>query len=418
MAKKDDLKQVLDNAPGLIDDGDIVMPSLSELMGFMKLSEVISLDKLIELNKNMYKRFIKEGKLGKAPSEFIGFIIPFDSYVPLPDNYGANMVYPDEKDGALRVALATISSVVLKVQAGKNDMKLRISVVLVSLGDFKSTTKKVRELGESGSLNNMYEAAVEVANNAITAYKLTPFRHNHDLKPVSVLNRPSTVEVVRFNIDSGKVSEKEAVTLHRNLYLSVLHARSMTDKELENYRKLHYMLGSQMRTESIMLSKIYEAIDARCIGQDSYAIVLADTYAEHVMRYVLFQILLITMSNEEAGRQLDRLRTMDVLLRDLARNLSMTKKELIKQIKYKQWFKKCRELRNSLTHRFNEHYVTQEDSQIAINETIEMIDKLTRIVETKYDQSVEVMKLFQSLGWYIKSKQQQEQQVDSIINAK
>ena len=151
------------------------------------------------------------------------------------------------------------------------------------------------------------------------------------------------------------------------------------------------------------------------MGQDSYAIVLADTYAEHVMRYVLFQILLITMDNEEAAKQLDRLRTMDILLRDLARNLAMSKNELIRQIKYKQWFKKCRELRNSLTHRFNEHYVTQEDSQLAINETIDMIDRLTKIVETQYDQSVEVMKLFQTLGWYVKSKKEQEEQIDSLM---
>lgn len=400
MSKKDDLDAVFENAPGLLDGEDVALPSLAELLGYLKLSEVIDLDRLIKHQQVMYKKFNDESKIENSPRQFIGFIIPLDSYIPLSDNYGANVVYPDAGQGISRVSLISIANTPIKVSAGEQDIKWRLTVMFVALGDLKVTGKTIEELGKSGKLFRIYDHAIEAANDAINAYKMTPARHNHDLHPVSVLNRPSSVEVIRFDMDKSDLLEHEHVSMHKNMFLSAQHARKMLDKELENFRNLHLAISGQFRLESVIISKIYQAIDARCVGNEAYAIVLADTYAEHALSYLLFQMLIPDMGAQKAGEAVEKIQKIDKLVQQLARKLTLTPSELKRQIDYQDWQEKCRYIRNPLTHVFLEQRPSQEQAQEAIDSTINMVYKLVEIVEGKYEQSKPVLQFFKSVNWH------------------
>ncbi len=401
---KKDIDDVKSHAPGLFDGDDVVLPNMTELLGMLKLSEVIDVKKLVEQQKVMYKRYVEETKLKKQPTQFIGFIVPLDSYIPLPSPYGANVVFQGD-DGLVRASLVSIDNPAITMSAGKQNIKIRLSVMLVALGDHKATGKKIDELGKAGTLLTIYNNALGAANDVITAYKLTPQRHNHDLKPVTLLNRPSTVEVIRFDIDKPDIIEHEHVSMHKNMLISVSHARKMEDKELTNFRNIHLMLSGQMHLESVLLGKIYQAIDARCVGLETYSIVLADTYAEHMLGYMLFEMLLTEMKPDEAGKTIEDIRNIDGYLRAISKKLTMTKKELKTSIDFNEWNTKCRKVRNGLTHIFLDLKASQEDAQQAIDTTINMIDKLIGVVETKYGLPKNVSTLLHSVQWYQKSRQ-------------
>jgi len=174
----------------------------------------------------------------------------------------------------------------------------------------------------------------------------------------------------------------------------------MQNDELNHFRTAHALLGGHARIATMLISKIYDAIDAQCRGLDAYSIVLADTYSEHALRYLLFQILTTEMKGTAAGAKVESLRNISLLVNELARKLSLPATELRNRIEFKRWDKQCRKIRNSLTHIFLEQPVSNRDSGRAISASVAMIANLIRLVEKHYEDPTGILfSLLKTVEW-------------------
>jgi hypothetical protein len=69
-------------ASKLVAGDELLMPSFVDALGELELGNAIDLARLITDQSLMYQRFLEEHGYDIAPQEFVGFVIPLDSYVP------------------------------------------------------------------------------------------------------------------------------------------------------------------------------------------------------------------------------------------------------------------------------------------------------------------------------------------------
>lgn len=403
--RQETFKEVVDHTPRLLKDNTIILPGFVEALGQLDLPKAIGVEKLIRYQSEMYQKFLDDSKLTAPPREAIGFIVPLTSYVPLPENYNASMGYkgPDKRLDSIN--FVSIASIPLTLGSGSSKVKWRLSVAFVGLADHESTYKNITKLLRLKKLGlpNLYERALNAINSVVLAYKLTPMRHNHDLHAVNLLDRPSSIYTVAYNVftgDTGDIKEITRISMHDNLRLSTTHARDMKQNELESFRQLHVDINTKLPLEAMVVSKIYQAIDARCTGNTAYSIILADTFVEHAMSFMLYMMLIPKIGDTAASKKLDTIKTADALKNEVAAQIHMDSKIFEKETGYRDWLRECHKLRNPLMHLFIEQNPSQAQSQIAIDTSITFIDNLASKIMALYSDGEQSLKFFQLVGWY------------------
>jgi hypothetical protein len=321
--------------------------------------------------------------------------------MPLSEAYNSDMATSKDMKNLDEMSFVTTCSLPITLSSGsQSKIKWRLSVAFVGIANHTNTYKKISKLAKKDELDELYSKAINAVNKTILAYKMTPGRHNHDLKTITKLDRPSVVDVVRYDVLSGDLLESQSVALHDNLRLSATHARDLDGSELTAFRNIHVAISSDLQTEGWIVSKLYQAIDARCNGDCSYSIILADTFAEHAMIYMLFMMLIPKIGQEAAAKKIDDIKKIDVLKNEIAEQLQLSSKLFTKESGYKSWDRDCHKVRNPLTHMFIEQIPTQEQAQAALDSSVSYIAKLADMIMDKYEDCEKSLTFFQLTHWY------------------
>lgn len=373
------------------------MPSLAELSSVLSPMKALALEGAIEAKSEFYQREVQARGLEEVPTQFVAFVIPLDSCLPLGEAHGVNNVAEHE------ASITLLHQAALETKIGTRKLTAILSTLVVALGD-QHTNKPLAELDEYTIMAN-YRKAIEIANQTIMAYKLTPGRHNHDLQPVTVTNRPSYVDMFRFDTTIGQILEAGNVRMHQNLVASVTRSELLSQREHAEF--MNYLRALSFQSDSPathILATIYKAIDNVCVGDYTSGLVQADTYTEHFMRYALSQIYATQGFSEEAALgKVDSLRSLDKLVGGLATALSMERSDLKKMISFEAWRVACREKRNHITHRFTKIPVEPGEARSALRETIRMNAALSRIIMHRNVDLIPQLQLFETPRWYIGS---------------
>lgn len=383
-------------------DKDLVipMPSLAGLSSMLSPMKALALEGSIETHSREYRKTIKQYAYENPPSEFVAFTIPLDSYLPLPEAYGSIVHEPQEQSATMTLVHHTA----LETKVGTEKLTAVLTALVVAIGN-KDTVTPLSDLDET-TIMGLYSKVIRQANNTIMAYKLTPGRHNHDLQPVTITDRPSYVDIFRFDTRRGEILEAGTVHMHQNLLASVERARHVLNgPEHTDFRNYFQMIGLHGDNPAAnILATMYQAIDEVCTGNFSSGLVLADTYAEHSMRYALLQLYANEGHSEEAAMgKVDSLRTLEKLLGGLAAELHVTRPNLKQMISFDTWRDACRQKRNHITHRFTKLPVEPHEARTALHETIHMITKLTRHIMRTHVELAPHLRLFGAPSWYIGS---------------
>lgn len=375
------------------------MPSLAELSSMLSPMKALALEGAIEHQSQEYQKTVQQRAYENAPSQFVAFTIPLDSYLPLPEAYGSTIHMPHEQSASMTLVHQTA----METKIGTEKLTTVLTAMVVALAT-KDSAKPLADLDET-TIMSMYREAIGLANHTIMAYKLTPGRHNHDLQPVTVTDRPSYVDMFRFDTTRGQILEAGTVHMHQNLVASVQRAQSMTGQEHAEFIKYFQALGMQHdKPAANILATIYQAIDDVCVGNYTSGLVLADTYTEHFMRYALSQLYTAEGIDEEAAMgKVDSLRTLEKLVGGLATALSVPRPNLKQTISFETWRNACRDKRNHITHRFTKLPVEPREARAALHETIRMIATLTRFIVHKNTNLAPHLLLFETPGWYVGS---------------
>jgi hypothetical protein len=370
------------------------MPSLAELSSMLVPMKELALEGNVETQSRYYQEQVQRQGRQDAPTEFVAFTVPLDSYLPLSEGH---TVHTTDKQSA---HMTMVHNAALETKIGSKKLTAVLTALVVALGN-KDTSTPLAELDET-TIMSMYKQAIQVANNTIMAYKLTPGRHNHNLQPITVTNRPSFVDIFRFSTVSGEIIEAGNVHMHQNLVASVECANSLEPQEHDTFLGYFRALGPQ-NDEPItnILATIYQAIDEVCVGNYASGLVLADTYAEHSMRYSLLELYTSGGLAEEAAMgKVDSLRTLEKLVGGLATELHVPRPSLKRIISFDTWQAACRQKRNHITHRFTKLPVEPQEARTALHETIRMITSLTRFIMSSNINTAQHLRLFGAPGWY------------------
>jgi hypothetical protein len=380
----------------------IPMPSTAELIGYLEPRKILALEGSIETHSREYQKAAEERGHEGAPSQFVAFVIPLSSYLPLPEAYGSTLHVPHEQSASMTL----VHHAAMETQLGFEKLNVAVTSLVVALGN-EQAAKPLADLEEI-TIMELYREAIRLANHTIMAYKLTPGLHNHDLQPVTVRDRPSYVDMFRFDTTTGEIIEAGNVGMHQNLAESVHHHASPMDERAHiDFRWSFQLLGADGDEPAAnILATIYQAIDAVCIGHYESGLVLADTYAEHSMRYALLQLYANQGLDQEAAMgKVDSLRTLDKLLSGLATALSVQRPDLKRAIEFEAWQAACRVKRNHITHRFTKLAVEPGEAREALHATIGMIARLAQFIILRDARLAPHLRLFQSPGSYIGSPQ-------------
>lgn len=375
----------------------ITMPSISQLLSLLDPMHALALEGAIEHHSKEYQSKVKARAIANAPSQFVAFAIPLDSYLPLPHAYASTVHVPDQQGASMTIVQQTP----LDVQLGRKKLRAVLTVLVVAIAD-AGTSKPLKDFDEKTILR-LYREAIRLANHTLLAYKLTPHRHNHDLRTVTIADRPSYVDMIRFDSISGRILECGNVHMHHNLVASVEDARVMSQSEYAALTYSFEALGEQSDSPSTgILVTIYQAADQVCLGNYTQALVLADTYTEHLMRYCLLCIHFCNgMSESSATEELDKLRTMERLIKGLAGSLGVSPRDMKLAIGFSQWLDACRYPRNQITHKFTKTVLEPHEARAALRETIHMTSKLIDLIIARYPQIRPVLQLFKTPNWYL-----------------
>ncbi len=373
------------------------MPNLAELSSLLSPFRALALEGAVEAKSEFYQHEVRARGLRDAPTQFAAFVIPLDSHVPLGEAHGVINAAQDESSITLHHQAA------LETKIGTKKLTAVLSSLVVALGD-RATDTPLAELDEYTLMAN-YRKAIDIANQTIMAFKLTQGLHNHDLQPVTVPNRPSYVDMFRFDTSRGEILEAGYVHMHQNLVASVARPHDLSPGEHAEFMN-HLKVLSFHRDSPAphILATMQKAIDNVCVGDYTSGLVQADTYTEHFMRYALSQVYVDKGLSEEAALgKVDSLRSLDKLLGGLATALSMERTDLKKMISFEAWRVACREKRNHITHCFTKVPVEPGEARSALRETIRMNTMLGRIIMYAHGSLAPQLQLFETPRWYLGS---------------
>lgn len=385
-------------------DDEITIPSLIDSLPLLKIQNDIDFSQIIKEQFDEIKAKLQEWSgVTIAGKRAVTFLIPLTSYLPLPKPYTATAIDGEslKKNRLGRFTCVRIDDFFPRLE--QNDgITLKLSYALVTICDasFGSINPKIEK---NKHLLKIYEEAIQALNKVIDSYKATPMRHNHLLQPITVLGSPGTVYTAISNTKYDNIVSQCEVNLHEHLVGELFAARNMADDELSIFREIHIKNSFGNGYPLKMVKKLNEAIDARCMGRNEAAILLADLYVEHAMSYWLYRVLIEKGHDEAEAKKGSRgFKEITKLKNKLAKELDLEQADFDKLIKYNRWYQLCREKRNGLTHDFL--YIADDPYRIsynAVQESASLIKLIAEKATEKYPGLYSDGQIFWASTWML-----------------
>jgi hypothetical protein len=385
--------------PNLLYDDKIQSPRLKDIYHEINLAKALGTDKLINTALKRTSRAAAEKGITEVPKQYIGFFIPLDAYLPLPEPYIAEFIAINEVTKKINYAeINIVTGCEVKVNINDQENQCRLSVIMASISLEKDLDlNKV----EPELLHKAYIHALANVNKIISAYKLTPFRHNHDLSYVNASNRDSDIQVIVFRNGKDPVKQSKSFQMQSNTFASIAHSREMLPQELNYFRISNYELDREKNETYDIVKYLIAAIDANCNGDFEVAVVNADKFTELFMKFLYFHLLLYDNDVETAFAKTNRPMKIDILIKNIARIISIKPGEFRSKIHAKAWEKKCRDIRNTLNHNFLKYEVKVSTAKEAINASIKLVVELAGMVEGENQETTDALHVFKNLKWLL-----------------
>lgn len=367
-------------------DGRPAIPSFVEALPMLDLDGLADMPKVVsEQFKYLADNYAQFGIESTADMKALTFLVPLTAFIPLPTPYNACIVSksPDTEE-LVGFTCVTIQHYEPKLTLGDKEAQLKLSYALVTVADegLYGVTEKLEEMKV---LYQVYDDALAALNSVIHAYKSTPMRHSHILQPQSALGSPDAVPILFSSFPDDTVIEQQSLMLHGHFIGEFWQSRDMTAEELENFQKTHMASRNSRSVPHWLVTKLNEAIDARCNGKDDSAIVFADLYAELSMRFLLYGVLTAKgESHAKAKARAQNHKKIDELIKDLAKELSISPTKFKQDVGYATWNQVCRKVRNKLNHEVQRPKITPKQSFKAVDTSASMIRKIAEAVNTQY----------------------------------
>jgi hypothetical protein len=384
----EEISKLVDEHMLMVGD-QVALPSIHEALPLLNIYKTYDIKKQIEDQFKAIRDSAKELEFGDfTVKNTASFVIPLDSFIALPDPYKATIISQttDNPKKSFYFTCVTIASYTPRLVLGKTKVLTKISYLVCTIGsedfDFDS-------ISDMEDILDIYEQAVKAGNAVINAYKITPGRHSHLLQPVSPMSTPSSVDIYLSDFEKGKVVENERIFLNEHLWGDIWQSRNFNETEQENFVSIHYGLGSEPSFPMHLLIRAHEAIDARCMGDDNLAVLLADYFVELCTRYILYKIHLTKGKSEVEAMAAGRRHTKFVLIVDeLARELGFAPTRFKEIIGFSIWNQSCRKKRNSITHEVKIITTKPTESFKAVDSSTQLVKSLCGIVNKKYPGAI------------------------------
>ena len=389
-------------------NGEPAIPSIVDILPLLAIEETVQLEDFVKAQYKGVSETIKQLKIEKVTAKkALSFLVPLTAYIPLPTPYYASLVSRDEETNeAIGFSCVTLNNYNPRMKLGDKEVLLQLSYALITVAseEFNNTDNKLEEFPD---LHKVYDHALLALNGVINSYKATPWRHSHILQAQSALGTPGAVHIIFSEFPTAKIIEKGTISLHDHLIGELYQSRMVNENELNNFRIIHTTDSNGNSFPLWLVSKLNEAIDARCNGKDDSAIIFADHYVELSMRYLLYNVLRtkgLTHTNARArARNHNRI---DDLVKDLAVELGQSPTNFKSKIEYSKWTQSCRKKRNALNHEIERSKVTPNESFKAVDTSAINIKKICEVVNSQYPGAMQDTQWMMTATWMTESMKQ------------
>lgn len=335
----------------------IPRPTFMEcLTDFLKDGDILKKNTKYIINDfaNNYEKYKQESRNHKKelPKEAITFVIPLDYYLPIPERYYASTY----DNGSL------IQSSVYHYEIQISQDRLRLSFIAITINN-KKTGKIAKAIKKNNypAIGEVYDVAIVEANRIIRSFLALTKRHNHYVHEITRIQLPSTINTLIFHRNTKKIIYKTILFAHRAPIHDFLSAELLNREELGELSNYHWNAGITNNNVLKLLSKLNDAINARCLGKDSESILLMESFVEYSLGFLYCECLRIENSNrpleECASKYITECKkrgfSAERKIASILGYKSNDEYETFKEKIGKEAFKEsCKDVRNILTHNF------------------------------------------------------------------
>lgn len=406
-----EISQLPKEFDALYHNGEPVIPSITDALSLLGIEKNLNIKELVKSQYAGITKTAKDLKVEINTKKSLSFLIPLTAYIPLPTPYHATLITRDtDSNEGIDFTCVTLDNYNPRIKLDDNEVLLQLSYALVTVSSeqFNNASNKLEEFPR---LRKVYDVALVALNSVINSYKATPWRHSHILQAQSALGAPGSVYIALTEFPSAKILEKDMCNLHDHLIGELLQSRMMNENELSNFRTIHVADSNGNSFPLWLVSKLNEAIDARCNGKDDSAVLLADSYVELTIRYLLYNVLVAKGLDHMGARARARNhRKFDDLLKDLAIELCKSPSDFKSTIKYGPWDQSCRKKRNALNHEIERVKITSNESFKAVHNSAILVSKICEIINAQYPGAITDTQWLMSATWMTESMLQAKRQ--------
>lgn len=398
--KQEAYKQLIEQH--LVGD-EVAVPSIKDALPLLRLHLEVKFDEIVREQLSEIKRVaLRHGFANLSPKRTVTFLIPLTAYIPLPKPYNAAVLGKTNhsKHCVEEFTCVRVEDYLPRIKV-KEGTLLKLSYVVVTIGRQKNGTININ-LEKQENLYEIYRQAIEAVNKVIDAYKATPMRHNHLLQPITQLGSPGKVYALVANTKHANIKSQKEIDIHGHLMGEMFASRKMEADELSIFAEIHTRNSFGDGFPLRLVKKLNEAIDARCMGRNESAIMLADLYAEQAMSYWLYRILQEKgIAEADAIKGSRGFKEVTKLKNNLAKELGFDQTVFDKLIKYNRWYQQCREKRNSLAHDFQFTGSSEQMSYEAVQESARLIKIIAQEAAEKYPNLYKDGQIFWASTWML-----------------
>ena len=329
---------------------------------------------------NDYERYAQEKRLliDTLPKEAISFIIPLDFYLPIPERY-----YASTYDNGCLIHASVYHN---EIQIGRNKIRISFIIVTICNKEAKKIAKTFRK-NKHLIIDKTYDMAINEVNRIIRSFLALTKRHNHYIHEVTRVQLSSVINIVLFRRDSKKAIGRSLLFTHRAPIHDCLSIGLLNDEELSEFNNYHWNTGITNNNILKLLSKLNDAVNARCLGKDSESILLIESFVEYSLGFFYCECMRIENPDKTIEKCVKQYMTECrkrgfSAERRIATILGYKSKEdyelLKEKINKKDFIKSCKDIRNALTHNFFSIKAEACDSEKAIKSAAYYISSIAK----------------------------------------
>lgn len=391
------LDEALRSSP-LVNGNIVSMPSVDEGLGFLFDNDKfpIKRDAIVQIRK--VEESCRQNNMDFKLNRAIVFLIPTKSYIPIRDRYAATILKPHKK----KRQLSSFNSVMIRhymptLKLRSYTSSLGLTYFLVVVGDLGLGGKDIATVN---NLRAYYDQAIDAVNDVIQGYKVIPGTHNHRISPITSMYSPDMTKVGLYDLNKRNWLEISSVSMNNHSYADIGFSLPMTQQQLDYFANSHVSVVQGSTYAIYLNTKIQRAYDARCLGDEEGAIILADNYTELVFRFFLFKLLILKgLARNAAIKELESRISMNSLVNELAKQLGFTVVKFKDEILFDAWEKQCRDKRNSLWHSIEGVDVDDRVSLNAVKSSVATVRGLCLILNNQYPELISDTGWLENAAW-------------------